>query len=182
MTVLWPVFVDRAPIAESWHVGDSVSISLRWCDSPDLPDDVVVRDVVMHARPCHGRDGRPWGQLLRTGTLAAARPGQHEAGEVMVSGCLYHDRGLAAAVGGMPSTSGEIRRIRVVMDLHDRGADRWIRRPGATRIRDVPDTSPEHLRGEHQCSAARSTPLWTRTVRSMSSRSELSSTSSSRFR
>ena len=33
-------------------------------------------------------------------------------------------------VGGqLPPTAGVVRQIRVVRDLHDRGPDRWIRRP-----------------------------------------------------
>ena len=42
-------------------------------------------------------------------------------------------------------TSGVVHRIRVVLRLHDRGVDRWIRRPGAVRLHDVPDAAAKRL-------------------------------------
>ncbi len=131
-------------MTDVWFVGRHVSPRLTWDDSPALPEHLVLRDVAMRAEPLHGRDGRPWGQLLSTGGLTAARVGQVEAGGVTVSGCLSYD-GYFQSSRQVPTTPCVVRGIRVVSDLHDRGPDRWIRRPGATRLIDVPTTSGEHL-------------------------------------
>ncbi|MGI8578266.1 MAG: hypothetical protein ACR2KG_10215 [Nocardioidaceae bacterium] len=50
--------------------------------------------------------------------------------------------------GGLLPTVGVVREVRAIAELHDRGSDRWVRRPGVVRTRVVPDTSVEHLRDE----------------------------------
>ena len=97
------MFVDGEPLTEVWSVGSHASVRLTWCDSPELPDDLVVHDVVMQARLYHGLYGQPHGQLVNAGTLTAARPGHYETGEVTLSGCLYHDRRFHLAGGPLPA-------------------------------------------------------------------------------
>ncbi len=142
--MLLPVLVDPVPMTDSWVVGVPVAPRLTWCDAPALPDDVVLHNVPMRAEPVHGPGGQPWGQLLKAGGLTAARVGHVEAGQVTLSGCLRYD-GYFQASPQVPTTRGVVRRIQVVQDLHDRDAERWIRRPGATRMIDAPDTSAERL-------------------------------------
>ena len=74
--MLWPVLLGSEPMATPWSVGDLVTARLRWCDSPNLPDDMVMRDVDMRAEVLRDGDGRPRAQVVRAGAIAAARPGR----------------------------------------------------------------------------------------------------------
>lgn len=114
-------------------------------DTPDLPDDLVLRQVIAQARTLLGFDGQPWAHLVEAGGLRAVRPGAHPPGEVTLDGCLGFDA-MLAVIGDLPATAGVIRRVRVVHDLHDRGPSGWVRRPGGVRLTDVPDASPARLR------------------------------------
>jgi hypothetical protein len=144
----WPVFVGTEPMVDVWSVGQAVSAALRWCDAPDLPDDLTVRDVAARARVLYGADRRPIGQLLTVAGITAARTGRADTGLIRVSGCLSVDRHFHPVDGQLPPTVGVVRQIRVVLHLHDRGAESWIRRPGATRTVEVPDTSTGRLRDD----------------------------------
>jgi hypothetical protein len=141
------VLLGSEPMATPWSVGDLVAARLRWCDNPNLPDDMVMRDVDMRAEVLRDGDGRPWADVVRAGAIAAARPGRKEAGEVRISGCLAYDAFLQST-DQVPVTSGVVRRVRVVLTLHDRGTHGWVPRAGAVRLREVPDTAVEGLRGE----------------------------------
>jgi len=144
----WPVFIDTEPMVDAWSVGQRVGAPLRWCDGLDLPDDLTVRDVAARARLLYGADGQPLGQLLTAAGVTAARTGRTDTGPIRVSGCLYFDRHFHAVGGQVPPTVGVVRQVRVVLHLHERGAESWIRRPGVTRTIDVPDTSAERLRDD----------------------------------
>jgi hypothetical protein len=107
----------------------------------------VLRRVGVRASTLLDFDGQPWAQLIEAGDLLAVREGHHRAGDVALDGCLGFDAFLRL-IGELPLTVGIVRRVRVVHDLHDRGTDGWIRRPGALRLTDVPDASPERLRDD----------------------------------
>jgi hypothetical protein len=155
--VLWPVLLGSEPRLAPWSVGDLMTARLTWCDSPDLPDEMVLRDVDVHADVLRSVDGQPWAHLVRVGTVAAARAGRHEAGEVRISGCPAYDAYLQSN-DQVPVTSGVVRRIRVVLRLHDRGVDRWIPRPGAVRVHDVPDTAANRLSDDRPTAATAPDP------------------------
>ncbi|HEX8629706.1 MAG TPA: hypothetical protein VF755_16190 [Catenuloplanes sp.] len=140
----WPVLLDTTPRDTTWFLGERVSTRLRWLDDPDLPDDLVLHRVPVRAGTLSNTHGQPWAQLIRAGDLLALREGDPWAGEVTLDGCLGFDAFLGL-IGELPGTVGVVRRVRVVQDLHDRGTDGWIRRPGAVRLTDVPDASPERL-------------------------------------
>ncbi|WP_436536226.1 hypothetical protein [Actinoplanes sp. HUAS TT8] len=145
--MLWPVLLDTSPRDTVWSVGERISTRLRWLDDPDLPDDLMLRHVALRAGALLDVDGEPWAQLLEAGDLRAIRAGVYETGEVTLDGCLGFDAFLGM-INELPATVGVVRRVRVVRDLHDRGADEWIRRPGAVRLTDVPDASPTRLSDE----------------------------------
>jgi hypothetical protein len=145
--MLWPVLLDDAPRDTVWSLDERVSTRLRWLDDPDLPGDLVLRQVVVRASTLLGFDGQPWAQLIEAGDLRAVRDGDHRAGDVTLDGCLGFDTFLGI-IGELPVTEGVVRRVRVVHDLHDRGTSEWIRRPGAVRLTDVPDACPTRLRDE----------------------------------
>ncbi len=144
---LWPVLLDTHPRDTVWSLGERVSTRLRWLDNPDLPDDVVLRQIPARAGTLVDSHGRPWAQLIRIGDVLAVREGDHRAGEVTLGGCLGVDAYLGL-VGDVPVTVGVVRRVQVVHDLHDLGAGGWVRRPGAVRLTEVPDAGPERLRDE----------------------------------
>lgn len=145
--MLWPILLVSAPIETPWSLGDQIATRLRWCDAPNLPGDVVMHQVRACATVLIGGDGQPWAQLIEAGALVAARPGRGQTGEITISGCAGYDVYLQS-VDQVPATVGIVRRLRVIMDLHDRGSDRWIPRPGALRMIDVPDASPTRLRDD----------------------------------
>jgi hypothetical protein len=49
--------------------------ALRWCDAPDLPDGLAVRDVAAQVQFLLGRDRLPIGQLFTLAGITAARTG-----------------------------------------------------------------------------------------------------------
>ncbi|MEV6930994.1 hypothetical protein AB0M46_41785 [Dactylosporangium sp. NPDC051485] len=145
--MLWPVLLDTHPREPWWSQGERVTTRLRWLDNPELPDDLVLRQVVVRATTLLDVDGRPWAQLIEAGDLRAVREADHLGGDIALDGCLGLDAYLHL-IGELPITVGTVRRIRVVLDRHDRGIDGWIRRPDDVRLTDVPDTRPERLRGD----------------------------------
>ena len=145
--MLWPVLLDTAPRDTTWSLGELVSTRLRWLDDPDLADDLVLHQAVVRASTLLDVDGQPWAQLIEAGDLNAVRQGHHRAGDVTLNGCLGFDAFLKV-IGELPITVGIVRRVRVVHDLHDRGINEWIRRPGGVRLTDVPDACPTRLRDE----------------------------------
>jgi hypothetical protein len=136
--------LDAHPREDTWSLGERVMTRLRWLDDPELPDDLVLHQVVAQASPLFDLDGNPWAQLLERGDLLAVRRGDHRGGEVTLNGCLGFDAFLRL-IGELPSTVGVVRRVRVVHDLYDRGTDGWIRRPWDVRLTDVPDAFPGRL-------------------------------------
>ncbi|MEV0900678.1 hypothetical protein [Actinoplanes sp. NPDC049802] len=104
----------------------------------------MLRRIVVRAGALPGFDGRPWAQLVEAGDLRAVREGDHRVGDVTLDGCLGFDAFLGI-IGELPATVGIVRRVRLVQDLHDRGAVEWIRRPGDVRLTDVPDACPTRL-------------------------------------
>lgn len=142
--MLWPVLLDSHPREATWSVGERITTRLRWLDEPRLPDDLVLHQVVVRAATLLDVDGDPWAQLIEAGDLVAVRQGDQRSGELRLDGCLGVDAYLRL-IAELPATVGVVRRVRL---LHDRGADEWIRRPGAVRLTDVPDASPERLRDE----------------------------------
>ncbi|GGN22384.1 hypothetical protein FHR83_005548 [Actinoplanes campanulatus] len=145
--MLWPVLLDTAPRDTTWSLGEQVSTRLRWLDAPDLPEDLLLHQIVVRAGTLLDVDGQPWAQLIEAGDLRAIREGDHRAGDVTLDGCLGFDAFLSI-IGDLPVTVGIVRRVRVVHDLHDRGTSEWIRRPGGARLTDVPDACPTRLRDE----------------------------------
>ena len=137
------MFLRDAP-GVPWLPGAAVSARLSWCDTPDLPGELLLRRAGLRATALIGGDGRPWAQLVRAGGLVAVRPGHRSAGAVLLDGCLTYEVYRQSA-GWLPATTGTVRRVRAVLRLHDRGEDRWIPRPQATRVIDVPGTGPTHL-------------------------------------
>jgi hypothetical protein len=127
--MLWPVLLDAAPRDTRWSVGERISTRLRWLDDPDLPDGLTLHHVVVRAGTLLDAEGQPWAQLVAAGDLRAVREGDHRTGDVTLEGCLGFDAFLGI-IGELPLTVGIVRRVRVVHDLHDRGAGEWIRRPG----------------------------------------------------
>lgn len=125
-------------------LGERVTTRLRWLDDPELPDDLVLHQVVVRASTLLDVDGHPWAQLIEAGDLLAVREGDHREGAVTLGGCLGFDAYLGL-IGDLPCTVGVVRRVRVVHDLYDRGTDGWIRRPGDVRLTDVPDAVPVRL-------------------------------------
>ena len=142
--MLWPVLLNADPRDATWSLGERVSTRLRWLDNPELPDDLVLQEVVMRASTLINSHGQPWAQLLRAGDPLAVREGDHRAGDITLDGCLGFDAYLGI-IGELPVTVGIVRRVRVVHELHDRGADGWIRRPGRLRLTDVSDPCAERL-------------------------------------
>ena len=145
--MLWPVLLNTDPLDASWSLGERVSTRLRWLDDPDLPADLVLRQVGVRASTLIGGDGQPWAQLVEAGGVRAVREGHWNAGDLRIGGCLGYDAFLRL-IGELALTVGVVRRVRVVQALHDRGTDGWIPRPGAMRFTDVPDASPERLRDD----------------------------------
>ncbi|BCY08778.1 hypothetical protein [Actinoplanes sp. L3-i22] len=145
--MLWPVLLDSTPRDTAWSVGERVSTRLRWLDDPDLPDELVLRQVAVRASTLLAADGQPWAQLIEAGDLRAVREDDHRTGAVTLDGCLGFDAFLRI-IGELPAAVGIVRRVRVIHDLHDRGTSEWIRRPGAVRLTDVPDAGPTHLRDD----------------------------------
>ncbi|MFB9236256.1 hypothetical protein ACFFWC_11970 [Plantactinospora siamensis] len=141
----WPVLLDAHPRAATWSLGERVTTRLSWLDHPELPDDLVLRQVVFRVSPLQDADGRPWAQLITAGDLLAVRAGDHRGGEVALDGCLGVDAYLGL-IGDLPATTGVVRRVRVVHDLCDLDTEGWVRRPGHVRLTDVPDASPGRLR------------------------------------
>ncbi|WP_328475245.1 hypothetical protein OHA21_18205 [Actinoplanes sp. NBC_00393] len=142
--MLWPVLLDSSPRDTVWSLGERVSTRLRWLDEPDLSDDLVLHRTPVRTsalRDCHGE---PWAQLVESGDLRAVREGDQSACEITLSGCLGFDAFLGI-IGELPVTVGIVRRVRLVQDLHERGADQWMRRPGGVRLIDVPDAGPQRL-------------------------------------
>lgn len=142
--MLWPVLLDSTPRDTTWSLGERVSTRLRWLDNPDLSDDLVLHRVPVRARTLLNSRGQPWAQLVEAGDLLAVREGDRRAGDVTLGGCLGFDAHLGL-VDELPGTVGIVRRVRVVQDLYDRGTEQWIRRPGVTRLIDVPDAGPGRL-------------------------------------
>jgi hypothetical protein len=143
--MLWPVLLNTRPReATWWSLGERVTTRLRWLDDPELPDDLVLQQVVMQASTLLDVDGHPWAQLIEAGDLLAVRQGEHRAGEVTLNGCMGFDAYLGL-IDELPSTVGVVRRVRIVHGLYDQGTDGWIRRPGDVRLTDVPDASPGRL-------------------------------------
>jgi len=142
--MLWPVLLDTGPRDTTWSLGERVSTRLRWVDDPDLPDDLVLHQVVVRASTLLDIDEQPWAQLIEAGDLLAVRQGDHRTGDVTIDGCLGLDDFLGI-IGELPVTVGIVRRVRVVHNLPDRGADGWIRRPRDVRLTDVPDARPARL-------------------------------------
>lgn len=142
--MLWPVLLNTDPREATWSLGERVTTRLRWLDDPELPDDLVLHQVVVRSRTLLDVDGHPWAQLVEAGDLIAVREGDHRDGEVILDGCLGFDAYLGL-IGYLPSTAGVVRRIRVVHDLYDRGTDGWVRRPSVIRLTDVPDAVPGRL-------------------------------------
>jgi hypothetical protein len=142
--MLWPVLVATHPREATWTRGERVTTRLRWLDDPQLPDDLILHDVVVRASTMCDVEGQPWGQLVKAGDLVAVRQGDHRDGEVRLDGCLGFDAHLGL-FGELPATVGVVRRVRLVHDLYDRGTDGWIRRLGNLRLTDVPDASAERL-------------------------------------
>jgi hypothetical protein len=142
--MLWPVLLDTCPRDSRWSLGERVSTRLRWLDDPDLPDDLVLRQVGVRASTLNDAHGQPWAQLIRSGGLRAVREGHHDAGDRTLDGCLGFDAFLPL-IGELPVTVGVVRRVHVIHALHDRGPDGWISRPGGRRFTDVPDAAPERL-------------------------------------
>jgi hypothetical protein len=145
--MLWPVLLNTHPREATWALGERVTTRLRWLDDPELPDDLVLHQVVVRVSALLDVGGRPWAQLVEAGGLLAVREGDHRDGQVTLDGCLGFDAFLGL-IGELPSSVGVVRRVRVVHDLYDRGADGWIRRPGDVRLTDVPDASPGRLRDD----------------------------------
>lgn len=145
--MIWPILLSADPRDTTWSLGDRVSTRLRWLDDPDLPDDLLLHQVALRASTLTDFHGQPWAQLVEAGDLLAVRQGDHRGGAVTLDGCLGFDAYLGL-IGELPATVGIVRRVRVVHDLHDRGTDRWIRRPGHVRLTDVPDACPERLRDD----------------------------------
>lgn len=145
--MLWPVLLNSHAREVAWSLGERVATRLRWLDVPELPDDLVVHQVAVRASTLFDFGGRPWAQLIEAGSLLAIREGDHRSGDVTLDGCVGFDAYLGL-VGHLPVTVGIVRRVRVVDDLHDRGIDGWIRRPGNVRLTDVPDAGPERLRND----------------------------------
>jgi hypothetical protein len=145
--VLWPVLLDAHPRDTTWSLGEQVSTRLRWLDTPDLPAELVVRQVGVRASALPGADGRPWAQLVEAGGLAAVREGHRAAGHLALDGCLGCDAFLPL-IDGLPATVGTVRRVRVLHELHDRSPGGWVRRGCAPRMTDVPDAAPERLRDD----------------------------------
>lgn len=145
--MLWPVLLDAHPRDTAWSLGERVSTRLRWLDAPDLPADLIVRQVGVRASALPGADGRPWAQLVEAGGLVAFREGHQAAGHLVLDGCLGFDAFLPL-IDGLPATVGTVRRVRMLHELHDRSPGGWIRRGGAPRLTDVPDAAPERLRDE----------------------------------
>lgn len=145
--MLWPVLLNTHPREATWSLGELVTTRLRWLDDPELPDDLVLHQVVVRSSTLLDVDGRPWAQLIEGGDLQAVREGDHRDGAVALDGCLGFDAYLGL-IAYLPSTVGVVRRVRVVHDLYDRGTDGWIRRPGDVRLTDVPDAFPGHLRDD----------------------------------
>jgi hypothetical protein len=141
----WPVLLNTHPRETPWSLGERVTTRLRWLDDPELPDDLLLHQVVVRANTLLDADGRPWAQLVAAGDLLAIREGDHRDGEVTLDGCLGFDAYLGL-IGELPSTVGVVRRVRVVHDRYDQGTDGWIRRPGDVRLTDVPDAAPGRLR------------------------------------
>lgn len=147
--VWWPVLLGDEPMREPWVVGGVVAARLVWCDRPELPDGIALRDLVVRTRPLPHHAG----QLLSAGGWTAARTGHgdvgegleaSEVGQVTVSGCLRHDPYFAT----VEPTPGVVRRLRRILRLYDRGPQDWIPRPGAVRTVDVPDTAPPNRPSE----------------------------------
>lgn len=142
--MLWPVLLDSTPRDAIWSLGERVSTRLRWLDNPDLPDDLLLHRVPVRASTLRNCHGQPWAQLIEAGDLLAVREGDQRSGEVALDGCLGFDA-MLGVIGELPVTVGVVRRVRAVQELHDRGTDQWIRRPGAVRLLDVPDAGPGRL-------------------------------------
>lgn len=142
--MIWPVLLDAYPRDTPWSLGERVVTRLRWLDDPQLPEDEVLHRVVLRTSALLDADGQPWAHLVTAGDLVAVRDGDHRGGEDTFDGCLGFD-GYLGIIGYLPATVGIVRRVRVVHDLHDRGTDGWIRRPGHVRLADVPDAAPERL-------------------------------------
>ncbi len=142
--VLWPVLLNTHPREANWSLGERVTTRLRWLDEPELPDDLVLHQVVMRASTLLDADGRPWAQLVQAGSLLAVRQGDDRGGELTLDGCLGFDAYLGL-IGELPCTGGVVRRVRILHDLYDRSTDGWIRCPGRVRLTEVPDTSPGRL-------------------------------------
>lgn len=145
--MLWPILLWSDPRDTAWSLGERVSTRLRWLDSPGLPDDLVVHQVGARASALLDADGRPWAQLVQAGGLRAVRDGHRATGSVTLDGCLGYDAYLPL-IGELPATEGTVRRVRVLHQLHDRGTDEWLPRPGALRLTDVPDAAPFRLRDD----------------------------------
>jgi hypothetical protein len=145
--MLWPVVLDPHPRDAAWSVGERVTTRLRWLDDPQLPDDLVLREVVARAHPLLDVDGRPWAQVIEAGGLRAVREGDQRGGAVTLGGCLGVDAYLGL-IDKLPATTGVVRRVRVLHDRYDRGLDGWTRGPGEVRLTDVPDAGPERLRDD----------------------------------
>ncbi|WP_433618371.1 hypothetical protein ACQP2P_20945 [Dactylosporangium sp. CA-139114] len=137
----------NTPLREPWSQGKRVTTRLRWLDEPELPDDLVLRQVLVRAGTLLDFGGRPWAQLIEAGDLRAVREADHLGGDVVLDGCLGFDAYLGL-IGELPVTVGIVRRVRAVFDRYDRGADGWLRRREDVRLTDVPDTRPERLRGD----------------------------------
>ena len=148
--MLWPVLLNTHPREATWSLGERVTTRLRWLDDPELPDDLVLHQVVVRSSTLLDVDGRPWAQLIEAGDLLAVREGDHRDGEVILDGCLGFDAYLGL-IGELPSSVGVIRRVRVVHDLYDRGTNGWIRRPRDVRLTDVPDAFPGRLWDDPCC-------------------------------
>ena len=142
--MLWPVLLNTHPREATWSLGERVTTRLRWLDDPQLPDDLILHDVVVRASALLDVEGQPWAQLLEAGDLVAVRQGDHRDGEVRLDGCLGFDAYLGL-IGALPATVGVVRRVRLVQDLYDRGTNEWVRRPGNMRLNDVPHASPQGL-------------------------------------
>ncbi|GGQ67862.1 hypothetical protein [Couchioplanes azureus] len=147
--MLWPVLLLGGCCHPDtiWCPGERVETRLHWVDDPDLPAELVLHQVGVRAGTWLDADRKPWAQMIEAGDLRALRQGDHRAGDLVLDGCLMVDA-YPVLTGDLPLTAGVVRRVRVVQDLHEQGAEYWVRRPGGVRLIDVPDADPDHLRDD----------------------------------
>jgi hypothetical protein len=95
------VLLNTHPREATWSLGERVTTRLRWLDDPELPDDLVLHQVIVRASPLLDVDGHLWAQLLEAGDLLAVREGDHRDGAMVLDGCLGFDAYLGL-IGYLP--------------------------------------------------------------------------------